>query len=65
MRKFRRQHEQLRNVILRVLRPQAQQQQQASTPDEEEADNKGVCDGFIYSLNASHVLFSNSSSLPY
>lgn len=41
MRKFRKQHEQLRNVILRVLRPQVQQQ--VSTPaDEKEGGNKGV-----------------------
>lgn len=35
MRKFRRQHEQLRNVILRVLRPQTQQQQQQAEGGQE------------------------------
>ncbi|XP_077971534.1 cytoplasmic dynein 1 heavy chain 1-like isoform X1 [Styela clava] len=42
MRKFRRQHEQLRNVILRVLRPQVQQQQVATPDEEDNRDNKGV-----------------------
>eukprot|EP00105_Crassostrea_gigas_P045649 XP_019929797.1 PREDICTED: cytoplasmic dynein 1 heavy chain 1 isoform X11 [Crassostrea gigas] len=42
MKKFRRQHEQLRQVIVRVLRPTTTKPTQAGTPGQEEADVKVV-----------------------
>ncbi|XP_061172861.1 cytoplasmic dynein 1 heavy chain 1-like isoform X1 [Saccostrea echinata] len=42
MKKFRRQHEQLRQVIVRVLRPTTTKPAQAGTPGQEEADAKVV-----------------------
>lgn len=40
--RFRRQHEQLRQVIVRVLRPTTTKPTQAGTPGQEEADVKVV-----------------------
>ena len=44
MRKCRRQHEQLRNVIIRVLRPQ-RKSSQPPTPDPDQTKN--VCEVFV------------------